>query len=88
MLGVNIYRMHSYRIDFKEKMEAEHLYFASNRINPRIYTSENNTINQENMTNILKKVEFEIKNTTHDDPCRTNLLMTQLWMQVNDLTMH
>ena len=50
-----------------------------------IYSSDNNTINADQMTEILKKVELEINSDIDEDPCRANLLMTQLWIQVKDL---
>ena len=37
------------------------------------------------MTKLLKRVEIEVKNSINSDPCRANLIMTQIWMQVNNL---
>ena len=51
-----------------------------------IYSSEKNTIQPEDMTKIINKVELEVKNTiSKEDPCRANLVMTQIWMQVENL---
>ena len=50
-----------------------------------IYSSEDSTIGEADISKILEKVEIEITSDSNEDPCRTNLLMTQLWLQVNDL---
>ena len=50
-----------------------------------IYSSQDSTIGEADISKILEKVEIEITSDSNEDPCRTNLLMTQLWLQVNDL---
>ena len=51
-----------------------------------IYSSEKNTIQPDDMTKIINKVELEVKNTiSKEDPFATNLVMTQIWMQVENL---